>query len=346
MNFSLNKIFLMAVFASLLFAACTPDAEVSEKPTDKQTPFAAAAARSKFDRAIQEAPDDDQLYYQRAKYFYEVEGYDQSIIDLKKAIDIDSSLLSYHHLLADVYMDYFKSRPALNTLRAAATQFPDSLHTLLKLSEFEYILKKHDESIKTCDLILRKDGQNAEAFYMLGRNFKARKETKRAINSFQTCVENDPDHIDAYFEIGNLFDQQENPIAVKYYDNALRIEPKQVGVIFAKGNHFHNMGKLNKAVETYKQAIVIDPQYAEAFYNTGLAYLEMDSLQLGYDHFDLTVKARPTYIMGYFYRGFAAEELGRLTDAKKDYEHVLSFAPEYHRGLDALENINRKIANQ
>lgn len=332
---------------SIGIIACTSDSELKNDKNVEETSVAPSdASKSRFDQAIKETPDDHKLYYQRAKYFYDLEGYDQAIDDLKKAIDIDSSFLSYHHLLADVYMDYYKSRPALNTLRAAATQFPDSLHTLLKLSEFEFILKKFDESIKTCDLILRKDGQNSEAYYMLGRNFKARKETKRAINSFQTCVENDPDHIDAYFELGNLFDQQKNPIAEKYYDNALRIEPKQVGVIFAKANHYHNMGKLNKAVETYKQAIVIDSQYADAYYNTGLAYLEMDSIQLGHDHFDLTVKISPTYIMGYFYRGYALEAQGKLNEAKKDYEHVLSFAPEFHRGIDALDNINKKIANQ
>ena len=323
--------------------ACTQEPEVKNKLPDETTVSASAIAKSKFDNAIKEAPDNHDLYFQRAKYYYNLEGYDQAIDDLEKAIAIDSSFLAYHHLLADVYMDYYKSKPAVTTLRLAADQFPDSLQTLLKLSEFEFILKQYDESIKTCDKILRKDGQNAEAYYMLGRNFKGKKQVKRAINSFQTCVENDPDHIDAYFELGNLFDQQKNPIAEKYFDNALRIEPKQVGVIFAKANHYHNMGKLNKAVEHYKKAIVIDAQYADAYYNTGLAYLEMDSIRLGYDHFDLTVKISPTYIMGYFYRGYAAEAMGNLTAAKSDYEKVLSFAPDFERGIEALENVNKKL---
>ena len=343
MKISLNPIFYAVILISTCFIACTEEPEVKNNLPDETTVAASEVATSKFDNAIKEAPDNHNLYFQRASYYYDLEGYDQAIDDLKKAIEIDSSFLNYHHLLADVYMDYYKSKPALTTLRTAAAQFPDSINTLLKLSEFEFILKQHDESIKTCDRILRKDAQNAEAYYMLGRNFKVRKEVKRAINSFQTCVENDPDHIDAYFELGNLFDQQKNPIAEKYYDNALRIEPRQVGVIFAKASHYHNMGKLDKAIENYKKAIVIDSQYADAYYNTGLAYLEMDSIQMGYNHFDLTVKASPTYIMGYFYRGYAAEALGKLNEAKSDYERVLSFAPEFTRGIDALENLNKKM---
>ncbi len=343
MKISLINLWFVLSFISICFVACTEDTQVKDKLPEETTVAASEVAKSKFDIAIKEAPDNHTLYFKRALYYYDLEGYDQAIDDLKKAIAIDSSYLNYHHLLADVYMDYYKSKPALTTLRTAAAQFPDSINTLLKLSEFEFILKQNDESIKTCDRILRKDGQNAEAYYMLGRNFKARNETKRAINSFQTCVENDPDHIDAYFELGNLFDQQKNPIAEKYYDNALRIAPDNVGVIFAKANHYHNTDKLNKAIELYKKAVVLDSQYADAYYNIGLAYLEMDSIKLGYDHFNLTVNTSPTYIMGYFYRGYASEAMGKLNDAKADYEKVLNFAPDFTRGIDALENINNKL---
>ena len=182
------NLFFAIILFSTCFIACTSDPVVNNNLPEETTVAASDIARSKFDNAINDAPDNHELYFKRALYYYDLEGYDQAIDDLKKAIDIDSSFLNYHHLLADVYMDYYKSKPALTTLRTAATQFPDSINTLLKLSEFEFILKQHDESIKTCNRILKKDGQNAEAFYMLGRNFKVRKEPKRAINSFQTCV--------------------------------------------------------------------------------------------------------------------------------------------------------------
>lgn len=337
--------YIVPIFALTIFLmSCGNDVVEQPKTPEETSVEASQIAKSKFDKAIAADPDNHELYFQRAKYYYALEGFDQAIADLDKAIAIDSSFLSYHHLLADVYMDYYKSRPALKTLQDAAVQFPDSIHTLLKLCEFEFILKQYEESILTCGKILKKDGQNAEAFYMLGRNFRIKGDTKRAINSFQTCVENDPDHLEAYFELGNLFDKEKKKIAEKYYDNALRIAPDNVDIIFAKANHYHNLGKLNKAIEGYKQAGTLDPQYSDAFYNIGLAYLELDSIQNGYKHFDMAVKISPTHIMGFFYRGYAAEAMGNLSQAKEDYEQVLNFAPEFDRAIEALENVNKKIA--
>lgn len=120
-------------------------------------------------------PNDPTLYAARAALYYDYDGFDNAIKDLQKALSIDSTNVEYLHLLADVYLDYFKSRLALETMEKAAMLHPENILTLLKLSEFQLILTQHDAAMRTVDQILKKDPQNAEAYFMMGMTFKEKK---------------------------------------------------------------------------------------------------------------------------------------------------------------------------
>jgi tetratricopeptide (TPR) repeat protein len=121
--------------------------------------------------------------FNRAKYYYDMEGYDEAILDLASAMKLDSMKPKYYHLLADTYMDYYQSRMALMTMQKASGMFPDSIHTLLKLTEFEIILKKYDAAMQTIRNILSKDRQNADAYLMMGTVLEESNDMKRAFTA-------------------------------------------------------------------------------------------------------------------------------------------------------------------
>ena len=288
-------------------------------------------------------PNDAGLYAKRASLYYDKDGYDEAIVDMQKALTLDSTNANYFHLLADIYMDYFKSHLAIKTLELAAERFPERIPTLLKLSEFQLITKLYPESMKTIDRILKIDPQNAEAYFMFGMNFKESGDTARAINSFQSAVEIDPDLIDAWISLGKLQAIKGNQIAGQYFDNAMRIAPENPIAIHAKADYLRDQNDLSGAIELYKKIPLIDPQYETGYYNAGLLYMELDSVEQAYQQFDLTIKASPLHIRAYFYRGLAAEYLGNIDQAKADYQQALKLAPGYERAEQALmrlENVN------
>jgi len=84
---------------------------------------------------INAEPDNPELLYQRATTLHEKEEYEAAIRDLTKAMSIDSLQPKYYHLLSDNYMDYFKSRKALDVMEEAGRLFNERIPTLLKLSE-------------------------------------------------------------------------------------------------------------------------------------------------------------------------------------------------------------------
>jgi tetratricopeptide (TPR) repeat protein len=337
--------FILGISFIAIFSACG-DAEAPSAANE--TPAAPAVqpttnpALAALNQKLSQTPDDPTLYYSRAEILYENNGFDEAITDLQQAIRLDSLQPDYFHLLADVYLDYFKSRLALATMEDAARRFPERIPTLLKLSEFQHILTKYEESMKTIDKVLKVDPQNAEAFFMFGLNFRETADTNRAINSFQKAVSFEPELVDAWINLGQLYGARDNKLAGTFFDNAIEVAPENIIALHAKANYLSDQDDLSGAIELYKKINTLDPQYDEAFFNTGLLYLDLDSIDQAYQHFDMALKVSPTFIMAYYYRGVASEMKGNVAKAKKDYEQALRMAPNYENARQAVDRLNRE----
>ncbi len=316
----------------------------NEKADNQQETVNGATGNSAIDnltKAIGSDPENADLYAQRARLFYDNEGYDEAIQDLSAALTLDSTNVDYHHMLADVYMDYFKSRLALKTMERAAALYPDRIPTLLKLSEFQLILKQYEQSLKTINHVLELDPQNADGYFMLGMVLKETGDTTRAINSFQNAVEIEPEMVDAWINLGQLHARIKGNLAGQFFDNAIKIAPDNPTALHAKASFLADQGDFKGAIDLYRKINIADPQYEEGYFNSGLLYLEMDSLQQAYKLFDLTIKVDPLHIRAYFFRGYAEEHLGKPDDAIKDYQQALRLAPEYELAKEGLARLSK-----
>jgi len=336
--------FLFFLFGVVLIqSACTSDTATSN-PSPTSAEVIAESLHPDIDRLnqmIQSKPNNASLYAKRATVYFEKGQLAEAALDLEKAISIDSLQFAFHHLLADAYLDQNKSRLALNALKKAATIFPKRIPTLLKLSEFQIILAQNDEALQTIGRILKLDPQNAEGFFMMGMNFKDTGDKERAINSFQTAVENDPDLVDAWLELGVLFDERENPIASRYFDTALRIDSLNVNALEGMANHLALNNKIEDAIPIYEKITRIEPQYGNAYFNIGIMYMELGNFKKAYDQFNITTKIEPLHKMAYFYRGKASELQGNTKGAVADYQQVLNLDPQFQRATEALRVLNQ-----
>ncbi len=329
-------IFYILTLATLV-TSCQPNS--SETETKANTPNPLEILTSK----ISADPSNADLYYQRAQFFYENEAPDGAIQDLANAVKLDSNQANYYHLLADVYLDYFKSYDALRVMESAVARFPNRIPTLLKLSEYQLILKKHDDSFETIDKVLKIDGQNADAWFMLGMNLKEIGETNRAINSFQSAVENDPNMIDAWIILGQMYAEKKDPLALRYFDNALLVEPDNIDVLHAKAFYLNEAEDLSGAVQAYKDIIFKNPNYEDAHFNLGLVFIEMDSLASAKTQFDILLEVSPIHIKGYYYRGLTKEMVGDFAGAQEDFKSALKFSPSYAQAQVALQRVEQEL---
>lgn len=322
---------------SLAFFGCQSDAKTItvDQGDDK--------ALDQLNSLIEKNPTDPSYLFERAKYLYKQGQYDPVVTDMKAAISLDSLVPEYYHLLSNAYMDYFRSRDALNTMEDAAERFPKRIPTLLKLSETQLILKQNEESLFTVAKILTIDPDNAEGHFMKGMNFRSIGETDRAIAAFQTVTELDPEILDAWLLIGDLFEEKGLPIAKEFYEAATRIAPENPNVWHSLAFYLQNNGDDEGAIAIYRKINLIDKNYPDAYLNAGVVLLSNGSLEEAKEQFDILTKIQPENHLAYYYRGLIHEQNGDLVSARNDYQSSINLKSDYIDAKHALINLDAKV---
>lgn len=326
-------VFVMAFF--MIFVSCRNDKKQNPRMTGD-------ADIDAVTEAIDKNPGDAGLYYQRAKKFYEKGSYDLTIHDMMKAMSIDSLNPDYYHLLSDAYLDYMNSNGALKAMNKVISLYPERIPSLLKMSELKYILEDYDGSILTLNEVVRLDKNNAEAYFMLGNNFRALGDRERAINAYQTCIEMDSKLTDAWISLGELHEEKKDPKALTYYESAILSDPSSMQALHAKAYYMQNHGKIKEAQEIYRQIILTDRSYADAYLNSGLLYMEVDSTDRAYEQFDLLTTVAPTNYLGFYYRGMVSKSRGDKERALKDFESAYSLNPKDKKIEEAINSLKPK----
>jgi len=338
----LNFILLLSI--SLFYSACGNDkpstsTSIYDTPSTQQLGKTGVLSIDNLTDQIAQNPENPKLYAARAEAFYNNEGYDYAIVDMATAMKIDSTNADYHHLLSEIYLDYYKSRLALQTMKRCVALYPKRIPSLLKLAEIQQILKMYDASMMSIARIMKVEPANPEGFFMIGLNHTLMGNKDASIKSLQKCVEIDPDHTDGWVLLGKIFAEDANPLAEQYFENAILTAPENADVLYNKASYLHDNDQLDQSSSLLKKIIKIDPQYAEAFDRLGVIYLEKDSTDQAIINFNIAVNVNPEFGVAYYHRAYALESKGDFEAAKADYERILKFNPNYENAKKGLERL-------
>lgn len=75
-----------------------------------------------------------------------------------------------------------------------------------------------------------------------------------------------------------LFQSGQYSEAIKQYNSALELDPKNPEIYFNLGNCYGLLGSHSEAIWYFNKAIELEPTFAMAWYNKGIAYLKLDKL--------------------------------------------------------------------
>ncbi len=334
MNFApFSKLLFIAIIATL-FAACRNNAANEANLFEKT----GVPSIDKATDMLQANPEKDTLWALRGVAFYKEEMYDKAMRDFKKAIALDSNKIDYYHALADAQLDFNQSKEALKTLELALKKKPNRIPTMLKLSEFQLIMKQYGQSEGTCNKILAIDDNNPEANFMLGRVFKEMTDTIRAVEHFQRAVEQEPDHYDSYIQLGLLLSNKKSDIALRYFDNALRIDSTSTEAMYGKAMFFQSLKIPNfeAAQKLYRKIIAIDPQHVDAIFNTGILNMLQKKPAEAEKSFAMSIEIDPQCAKCFYYKGVMEAARNDQKTANASYQNALNIDPDYEEAKKAL----------
>jgi tetratricopeptide (TPR) repeat protein len=325
---------------SILFWGCKgEDSQQIEEVQEEGINHSSALAIIRANKAIENDPQNPSLYFERAQLFYDFGSFDEGILDAEQAIELGGNQPEYYHLLADLQLDHYQSGQALTTLETAIARFPEHIYTHLKYAEFLQILKQYESSISVLRNLLDKKPDLGEAFFMLGLNYKDLGDTSLAMQNFQWAIQNDPDIIDGWIQLGQLNAELGLPDARQYFESGYQIQPKNIDLLHAYAFYLQSVDEIEKAQSLFREIVALNPQYTIAYFNMGLLYLDQKKYQEAIKQFTLALATDPVHSESYFFRGISEELLGNKTAAMADYQQALLIDPEFEAASEALKGM-------
>ena len=331
----IRKIVIISLLLALLFA-CSNNSNKKTVVGSQQ-----AVSIEKLTDQIKADPKNGDLYNERAKAYLGQKQSDLALADINKALQIDPDKSKYYCTLSDCYFASGSVTKCSQALEKALKLDSKNTEALLKVAELNYFFKKYDLTFEYIKKTLDVDKFNPKAYFLRSMAFREKGDTAKAVADLQTTTEQDPKNTEAYIELGVLFSLKKSKLALAYFDNALKIEPKNITALYGKGMFYQETADFNNAIETYTTIIQIDPNYKFAYFNLGyihLVYLKVYDVAI--DYFTKAIKADPAYAEAYYNRGYSFELRGDMINAKTDYKKALELKTNYQK---AIEGLNRVI---
>jgi tetratricopeptide (TPR) repeat protein len=117
--------------------------------------------------------------------------------------------------------------------------------------------------------------------------------------------------------------------ALPQFDEALRLDPEDVGILDSRGAVLDELHRPADAIATYGRALELRPQFARAHNDLGVVLAEQGRVEEAIVHYRFVLEHQPGNPAAHFNLGNALMQLGRPAEAIPEYAATLQAAPDY-----------------
>lgn len=345
MIFNLKNYFvLFFAFFLIAFSSCknnsTQQTEAENKTADSLSIKLNSPELKAVNAELLKDPGNATLYVKRSGIYVLLKQLPEAVNDAKRAIKIDSTKSEYYMALIDAYYAQNNTRLAKESLEIVEKKFPDNPDALLKLSELYFLVRQYQKAIDYVNKALKINDRSAKAYYLKGSIYRESGDTTRAVSSLETAIEQDGKFENAFIDLGVMYAARKNPIALEYYNNALKINPANENTVYARAKLLQDIGKMDEAIIEYKSILQKNKNCENCYYNLGAIYLEIKKdNKTALENFTNAIALNPNSVQAYFARGYTYAKLKDKESAKADYNMCLKIRPDFEAAIQALNEL-------
>lgn len=338
-----NNFLFLVVTLITTFIACknsTEQTDSENKTADSLSIKLNSPELKAVNAELLKDPGNGDLYAKRAGIYILLKQLPEAVNDSKRAIKIDSTKANYYMTLVDAYYAQNNTRLAKEVLEIVEKRFPDNADALLKLSELYFLVRQYQKGIDYVNKALKINDRSAKAYYLKGSIYRESGDTTRAVSSLETATEQDGKFENAFIDLGVIYAARKNPLALEYYNTALKINPSNENTVYARAKLLQDLGKIDEAIIEYKSIIQKNKTCSNCYYNLGAIYLEIKKdNKVALENFTNAITLDPNFAQAYFARGYTYAKLKDKESAKADYNMCLKIQPNFESAIQALNEL-------
>jgi len=294
---------------------------------------------------IPKTPKTAEEYFVRASVYYENQIIDSAFFDIFAALKLDTTKAKYYALLSDLYFSQRETDLTEEMLEKAIMKDPQYNEAYLKLAELYLFLRMYPEANAKLDQALSISAYNPKAHLIRGNILRQQGNISEAKRILQLCIDQNPKEIKAFLDLGYLFQMEDDPICIRFYQNVLDIDPYHLEANHNMAYFYQNHGEYDKAMNQYKIILQADPTNKAALYNMGWIYMVVeDKNEEAIAFFTKALDSDSTFVQAVCNRGVAFENLKQYDKARQDFQYACKLKENFEpalRGLNRLDKLKK-----
>jgi serine/threonine protein kinase/cytochrome c-type biogenesis protein CcmH/NrfG len=218
------------------------------------------------------------------------------------------------------------------------------LKTYLNLSAQE-VTNDFDKSV--ADITTK--SPEAYVFYNKGREYKAKRDSERAISNLEEAIKIDTTFAMAYKTLADIYYEKNiNSLSEKYTRKVVefknRLPDRELYLI--QGDFYRSQGDFDKAIGAYEYVIQIFPEDYDAHMNLGELYSDLHNMDEAIEQFGVCVRNAPDNFEAvhwlcdsYRIKGF----YDKMKELIKEYQHNYGDRDGFHELLSVMYKTKREF---
>ena len=257
--------------------------------------------------------------------------YYQNLIDQVNSIEHISKSLEYYRLSL-LSLPY--------KLDERSSEESDAIK--YSMAECYMLLKGYDQAIILLKEICVDFEKDKDAYLLLAQCFYNIDDEKESLNICDSLITQHPLFIEPLLLSGNIYAENYDDKALKYYELALQIDSLSIKALYGKGLFLQNNQRYSEALDLYYKMKEIDPFNIDATFNLGFIFMELRDFNIAINYFSDVILTEEMYYKAYLARGICFEKKGDIRAAERDYRRSLEIYPSY---MDAQGYLDRLLLN-
>ena len=226
------------------------------------------------------APDNEEVYIQKATILSKNGNHEKAIINLKIAVSHADDKVDIWSMMGMEYLyldDFEKARLSFAKCIDVDHEDYSSLYNVVYCFDMQ---KNHEKAIVFLNAFLDRSPYSEVAWHQLGRQYFVLKRYKEALTCFDYAVLIDESFIGGYLEKAKTLEKLgEFEGAIKNYMLTLELDDPTAFAYLRIGECYQKLKRLNTAIDFYKKSVHEDPFLDKGWILLTEAYYEQKDYQ-------------------------------------------------------------------
>ncbi|MCF6768277.1 tetratricopeptide repeat protein [Thiotrichales bacterium 19S11-10] len=206
-----------------------------------------------------------------------------------------------------------------------------------------YLNGDYDLAERLCNELLKQNGDDFYAIYLLGGIAQKQHQYQKAIDYFYNAIKLNPNHHETYHNLGlALHKKNKLDEAIINYKKAIQLNSNAYEIYYSLGLALQDRNEINQAIINYTKSLQLNPNYYQAYDSLGFALLEKNQIDKAIIQFKKSIQLNSNYPQAYNNLGVALQNLNKLDDAEINYKKAIQLNPNYYEAYSNLGVVLQK----